>query len=152
MKKYICILIAVIGWSCSSSKDVIIEPKYSDFKIVNTPVVVENDTIYVNELRFYEMESATDAKKLMRQNYGKWSEKLSGLHHQIIKRIVWQDVKLIDGNDKTFTVVTDGTESMYDYFTCLIVFDSEKKDCFKDGHPYKEELIKLFTDKMDKIK
>lgn len=151
MKKYIWTLLILIFLSCSSSKDVTKEQKYSDFKIVNTPLIVKNDTIYVNELRFYKIQSALDGMKLMYQNYGKWNKKINGIHQQNINRIVWQNVKLIDGNDEKFTVISDGTETRTDYFACLMVFDSEEKDCFKAEHPYKDELINLFADKMNRI-
>ena len=96
MKNCIWTLLIVIFLSCSSSKDVTNKQKYFDIKIVNTPLIVENDTIYVNELRFYTIQSALDGMKLMYQNYGKWHQKISGKHQQNINRIVWENVKLID--------------------------------------------------------
>ena len=40
---------------------------------------------------------------------------------------------------------------MTDYFARLMVFDSGGNDCFKKGHPNREELTELFIDKMRKI-
>ncbi len=138
-------------FTCTTTKEISQAKPYTDFKIVNTPLKVENKTLSLNELRFYEIQSAMDGMKLMYQNYGKWNKKIKGKHQQNIERIIWQNIKLIDGDIKTFTVIADGTETMTNYFACLMVFDSEEKDCFKTGHPYKEKLTELFVDKMSRI-
>ncbi len=68
MKNCIWILLVFIFLSCSSSKNITQKQKYSEFKIVNTLLELENDTIYINELRFYKIQSAFDGMKLMYQN------------------------------------------------------------------------------------
>ena len=68
MKKYIFILSIISIFSCSSYKDVSVKETYTQFKIVSTPILVENDTIYIHELRFYKIKSAKDGMKLMYQN------------------------------------------------------------------------------------
>jgi len=151
MKNYIWTLLALIVLSCSSSRDVKVKQNYSEYKIVETPLIVENDTIYVSELRFYKVYSAIDGMKLMHQNYGEGTKKISGKHQQNIDRIVWQDVKLIEGNEETFTVITDGTETKKEYYTCIMVFDSEGRSCFQADHPYREQLIEFFAEKMNKV-
>jgi hypothetical protein len=151
MNKCTLLSIALIAMSCSSFKHVGSSIDYPEFEIVNTPLIIEKDTVYVDELRFYQVQSALDGMKLMHQNYGKWNKKIAGIHQQNIHRIVWENVKLIDGNNETFTVIADGTETPNEYFACVMVFDSNDKDCFKTEHPYKEQLTKLLTDKMTKI-
>ena len=47
MKKYILILSILSIFSCSSYKDVSVKETYTQFKIVSTPILVENDTIYI---------------------------------------------------------------------------------------------------------
>ena len=49
MKKYILILSIISIFSCSSYKDVSVKEAYTQFKIVSTPILVENDTIYIHE-------------------------------------------------------------------------------------------------------
>lgn len=151
MKKYIWMLLMFTALSCSSSKDVTNKNEDLEFGVVNTPLIVENDTIYINELRFYRTQSVMDGMKLMYENYGNWSEKINGKHQQNINRIVWQNVKLINESNELFTVIADGTETKTDYFACLMIFDSQDKDCFNTEHPYKEQLTKLFVDKMKEI-
>ncbi len=79
------------------------------------------------------------------------TEKIDGRHQQNIHRIIWNNVKLIDGIDESFTIIADGTETTSDYFACLIVYDSSGNDCFKEEHPYREKLTELLADKMNKI-
>lgn len=148
MKNLIWIILIALGLGFSSSEEVISEQKYTNYEIVNTPLLINNDTIHINELRFYKVQSALDGMKLMYRNYGGWSSKISGKHQPNIHRIVWKNVKLLEGKNNTFTVIADGTESHAGYFACLIVFDIKGKDCFSEGHPYKEELTNLFASKM----
>ncbi len=150
MKNCIWILLVFVILSCSSSKDAANQDKEPDFKIVNTPLVVDADTIHINELRFYNIQSARDGMMLMYQNYGEWDSKVEGTHQDNINRFIWRNVKLIDGDAATFTVIAEGTEKSKDYFACLMVFDSEGKDCFTDEHPYKEKLTIALADKMSK--
>ncbi|MFD2725816.1 hypothetical protein [Hyunsoonleella rubra] len=138
MKKCILILFSLILYCCSSSKEVSKKTNHGKFEIVNTPLVVENDTIYMNELRFYRIQSALDGMKLMYENYGNWNKKVDGKHQQNINRIVWSDINLQNEIDEKFTVVADGKETMTDYFACLMVFDSNGKDCFNPEHPIKK--------------
>lgn len=149
MRTYILLLFVLILWNCSSSKEK--TRSSSRFEIVNTPMILENDTININELRFYKIQSALDTMKLMYLNYGDWNKKILSKHQININRIVWKNLKLIDDNDKTFTVIADGTETMTDYFACLIVYDSNGRNCFDDDYPYKEVLTNLFVDKMNSL-
>ena len=151
MKKHIWTLIALFVFSCSSSKDIAKQEQQSEYKIVNTPLIVENDTIYVNELRFYKIQSALDGMKLMYKNYGEWNKKIDGKHQQNINRIIWSNVKLLEHSNEKFTVIVDGTETMSDYFACLIVYDALGDDCFKMGHPKRDALTELFVNKMNKL-
>lgn len=147
MRTYILLLFLLFLWNCSSSKEK--TRSSSRFEIVNTPVILDNDTININELRFYKIQSARDAMKLMYLNYGEWDRKIPSKHQENINRIVWKNVNLIDANDKAYTVIADGTETLKDYFACLIVYDSEGRNCFDDNHPDKEVLTNLFVKKMN---
>ncbi len=151
MKNHIWKLLALIVLSCSSSRDVKLKEHYLEFKIAETPLILENETIYLNELRIYKTYSAMDGMRLMQQNFGEGNNELTGKHTQYLKRIIWQDVKLLDEKDETFTVITDGIESKKAYFTCIMVFDSEGRNCFNPEHPYREQLIDFFVEKMKSL-
>ena len=134
--------------ACVASKTGTKKRIVSEFEIVKIPIIIKNDTIIVNELRFYEIESARDGMMLMYQNYGKWDAKIIGKHQSNVNRLIWQDNKLFENFNETFTIIADGTETLNDYYACLMVFDSKEKDCFDINHPYRERLTELFNEKM----
>lgn len=148
MKIYIWALLMLLVLSCSSSKDIITEKNRPEFEIVKTPLIDGGTANSVNELRFYKIQSALDGMKLMYLNYGKWTKKVQGKHQQNINRIIWSNVELIRGENERFTVIADGAETSTDYFACLIVYDSEGNNCFEAGHPNREKLTVLFSEKI----
>lgn len=149
-KRHFFIIVLLCVLSCSSAKMKTDSKATVEFEVVKTSLVIEKDTLTFNELRFYKVESALDAMKLMYLNYGKWNKKISGKYQSNINRIIWNDVKLF-GDNEVFTVVADGTETLSDYFASLVVFDSEDKDCFNTGHPSRAKLINLFAAKMKSL-
>lgn len=134
--------------SCSTSKNITDLKPSTNFEIIKSPSAFEKDTLILSELRFYKIQSALDAMKLMYLNYGKWSKKNQGKYQENIDQIVWNNVKLLENNEN-FTVIASGTETLSDYFTSLIVLDSSNIDCFNEDHPLKDRLIDLFTSKMN---
>ncbi len=153
MKKYVWILMTLTITACYTNTYIpgSLQRKVNvEYQIVNTPLVVKNDTINVNELRFYKIKSAYDGVLLMYQNYGKWDQKIKGKHQNNIEAIIWKNIELICESEEKFTVIADGTETLTDYFACLMVFDSNGKDCFQKEHPYKDKLTELFVEKMKK--
>jgi hypothetical protein len=52
---------------------------------------------------------------------------------------------------KNFTIIADGTETINEYFACLIVLDSKGNDCFEENNPYKEKILNLFLTQMIKV-
>lgn len=153
MKKCFLILLSFVLINCSSTKKTGNKPKNSKFEIVETFLVDEktNVNFSIYELRFYKIMSALDGVALMYQNYGMWDKKIEGKHQQNINRIIWDNIKLIEGYDEEFTIVADGTETVNNYFACLMVFDSKGKNCFNNKHPLKEKLTDLFVNKMKRI-
>jgi len=109
MRNYIYFFFALFIFGCSSTKEVSINKANSYFKVVTTPILVEKDTIYINELRFYKIKSARDGMKLMYLNFGKWNKKTKGVHQKNMNSFIWENVKLLDENNNLFTVVADGT-------------------------------------------
>ena len=151
MKNYILLLILCFLFACKASKKEVDRNSKTKHEIITIPMIVKEDTISFNELRFYKIQSAMDGMKLMYLNYGKWDEKTVSKYQYNINRIVWRDRKLfIDDNEK-FTVIADGTETLGKYFSSLMVFDSNENDCFADNHPYKERLTELFVSKKKKL-
>lgn len=144
LRSYYLLILLFCVISCSTSKSTAALKPYSDFEIIEFPLVLEKDTITLSELRFYKIQSALDAMKLMYLSYGDWSKKSQGRYQENINQIVWNNVKLL-GNNENFTVIANGTETLNEYFTSLIVLDSKNEDCLNTSHPLKEKLIELFT-------
>ena len=152
MRNYIYIFFALFIFGCSSTKEFSKNKINSYFKIITTPILVEKDTIYVNELRFYNIKSARDGMKLMYLNFGKWNKKIESIHQKNTNSFIWENVPLLDENTTLFTVVADGTETKTDYFASIKIFDTVQKDCLRGNYPYQQKLIKVLTAKMGNIK
>jgi hypothetical protein len=152
MRNYIYFFFALFIFGCSSTKEVSINKANSHLKVVTTPILVEKDTIYINELRFYKIKSARDGMKLMYLNFGKWNKKTKGVHQKNMNSFIWENVKLLDENNNLFTVVADGTETETDFFASIKIFDDTQKDCLKENYPYQQQLIKVLTTKMSNQK
>ncbi|MBC3758027.1 hypothetical protein H7U19_06400 [Hyunsoonleella sp. SJ7] len=139
--------------NCSVAKN--IDKKKNDVKyeIVQVPFVYENekDTLFLNELRFYNIKSALDGIGLINQNYGTWDKEAEGKYQKNIKRFIWEDLKLFESSEEVFTIVADGTETINDYFACLMIFDSQGNDAFNKKHEFNQRLKELFLYKMKKI-
>lgn len=151
MRNYIYLFFALFIFGCSSTTEVSRKKLYSQFKIISTPILVEKDTVLVNELRFYDIKSAKDAIKLMYIDHGKWTKKLEGTHQKTLKRFVWQNVKLFDTYNDLFTVIAGGVESNTNYFTYLTIIDAAQKDCLQENHTFRKTLTDHFTSKMNRL-
>lgn len=151
MKKILLLAFMVMTLCGNSQTKTDKESNKKEFLIVNTPILIEKDTAYVNQLRFYKINSALDGMMLMYRNYGEWNKKSNSLHQSNIKRLIWKEVKLLDNSDETFLVIADGTETMKDYYACLMVFDSNDRDCLDESHPLNQKIMNNLVQKMRKL-
>jgi len=118
------------------------------YAIVVDTVIKNLDTFYTSELRIYEIASSLDATKMMYKNYGDWSGEHKGKYQENINQCVWLDVDL-NNDGRKYIVITDGTETLTEYFTSLIIFDSDTKNCFQYDYPKRQEMIDLVMEKMN---
>lgn len=107
--------------------------------------VIFNGTL--NELRFYNINSALDTRKTMYKEFGKWQTTSKGMYQQNIDQKIWNKI-IIFKNEPPFTIITDGTETTNDYFSCICIIDSTGRDCFEQNHPFKEKIMEWFTQKI----
>ncbi|WP_271407473.1 hypothetical protein [Tenacibaculum soleae] len=165
MKKLTLITFTLFGiLSCTSSKTIsengnavgirqktsnpntpyIYKNGYKDFEIKPTLTIRNNDSTYINELRFNAVFSAMYTKKLMYDKYGKWDKEVwpNGAKRPIL---VWEKRKLIETQDELYSVATNGTESMKEMFASVIVFDSKNRDCLSENYHSKDSLINFFA-------
>lgn len=137
----ICFLTILLPFlvACGSGSPVLTK---KDYRTESYKLAVESDTMTVNKLRFYKHgNSSMLTMKLMYDNYGMWNKKKHGW-------LIWEDLKLFDDRDITYTVIALGDEIWRDYDTSLFAVDSNGKDCFKNGYPDKKRIIDLFVGKV----
>ncbi|WP_066222032.1 hypothetical protein [Formosa haliotis] len=117
---------------------------FKDYEVKPILTLQDNDSIYVNELRFNAVFSALYTKKLMYDKYGKWDQEvwLQGATRPIL---VWENRKLLESEDQLYSVATNGTESKAEMFASVIVFDLKNNDCMSDNYQQRDALIHFFA-------
>lgn len=151
MNRALIILFTVCLLSCSSSKvntnESVTKTRFKGVEMAKTTKAINSDTVTFNELRFHNIDSASDTMKMMFLEYGAWYSGSDGLHQENMTRKAWGNIKLFE-TDERFTIIADGTESINGYYAFLTVFDSKGNDCFDENHPSKNKLITFFNERM----
>ena len=124
---------------------------YRDFEITPTLTVNENDSTYINELRFNAVFSSMYTKKLMFDEFGKWDKEIrpNNERHPIL---VWENKRLFNKENKTYSIAASGIESKKEMYASVIVFDSENRDCLSETHPKKDSIINYFSNGIINLK
>lgn len=123
------------------------KPKNIYHEVVLIPLIVDADTLFINELRFFTQRSAKDASLMMYGTYGMWQEEANGKHQENISQNIWKEVELIPNNH--YTVLTDGTEQYIEFFTSFLVIDSTQNDALSYKNPLRDSLINTISQMMD---
>ncbi len=144
------LLIGMFIVGCGPTKQNEKEAKL-EFEVVEVPMVVDNDTIIVNELRFYEIANALQSMQLNYDKHGKWNSVINGRYQSNVPQLIWTNVKILNQNE-TFTVSACGTETMSEYFSGIMVLDENNRDCFSENHPNRDQLIAYFSSNMRNLK
>ena len=118
-----------------------------EYSIVVDTVINYSDTFYTAELRIFKIKSSMDAMNMMYKNYGEWSGERKGKYQENISQLIWLNVDL-NKDGKKYLVIADGTETMTAYFTSLIIFDSDTKNCFQHDYPERQKLLNLIMGNM----
>jgi hypothetical protein len=144
MKAIVAILIiSVVTISCKPTAMI-----NTDYKVVEVPVIYENDTITSYELRFYKIGSSTNSMQAMFDNYGKWDTRLEGRYQENIPQLIWENLKFFETAHSSFTVSASGMENNSQFFSSFQVFDEDGKDCLEPGHPARSFWIRNFSEKI----
>ncbi len=133
--------------SCKTSKTDSYIEKNDNYRVVTSPLVNNNDTILVDELRIYNIRSSFDGEVVMYKEFGEWQDRYEGKFDNERYQFYWEDVDLL-GTDERFTVITDGIEGGSAYFVSFIVYDSQGRSCFRDENEYRNMLIELIYDRI----
>ena len=154
MKKIITVLILIISCACSTPKSKTdnsfkrdISVKTAEFGVVQVPIISDSDTLILNELRFYTINSALNSIKMMSGIYGNSNMELEGRYQSNLPQMVWKNKEILN-NDELYTISACGTETGTEHFASIAIFDSEKKDCLDNSHPDRQKLIDFFVSKM----
>lgn len=149
MKKLIPIFILIL-FGCRTSQKLLKNENNSEFEIVEISIGSENHKMQINELRIYNQSSSVNTSIMIHKEFGKWSEKLPGKYQNNIDQYLWENVNLSD-TLRDLTIVTDGTETINENFTSLLIYDSNFKDCLNPKYKYQNRAIEIIMDKMRKL-
>lgn len=116
---------------------------YANYTIVQIPTLMDKDTIKLNELRFHAVSGAGYTKKVMFENFGRWSKEIWFEGNQNL--LVWENVKLFEDEIELYTVSASGLESMEQMYASVIVFDAQNRDCLSNGSMKKEKVTGYFA-------
>ena len=116
---------------------------YSNYVIEPVLTISNKDSIYINELRFNNVFSATYTQKLMFDKFGVWDKEINikGNKNLIL---IWEKRKLFNSTD-VYSIATDGIENMKNIYASVVVFDSKNNDCLTKDHPKKDSIIAFFS-------
>lgn len=135
------ILLSVLSLpSCTPTKSVVFSKSKIKYEIVQRPFITYDDTIYINEMQFYPIDSAFDIQAACYNNFGKWDLAYDGKYNPGIQQLIWNSVKLFD-TDQEFKLLTDGEESGTEYFSAVMVFDTKSKDALTEDNPQRQTII-----------
>ena len=153
MKKNIfTITIILILFSCSSTTKVnekrcnsILKNDYKTILEEKFESVVNNDTIFLNEVKYECVYTAMYIKKGMYDRFGKWNQEIypKGQNHPIL---LWNNVKLFPNDTTEFIVAANGLENTETIYASVLVFDKKNRDLLSDESELKTKLIYYFSD------
>lgn len=120
--------------NCMSTTPLLTERTYySNYGVVQIEMISHTQTFDINELRIFDPRSALDAAVLLYDMTGKWNQLSIGKYQTNINQYVWKDI-FINDTIKNLTVITDGTETLTDYYTSFIVIDDKNQDALNLSH------------------
>ena len=145
------IITALLLISCSSTKikigkrcKSILKNDYRNILEEKFESVVDNETIFLNEVKYKCVHTAMYIKKGMYDRFGKWNKEIypKGKHRPIL---LWNNVKLFPDDTTEFIVAANGLESAETIYASVLVFDKKNKDLLSEESEYKTKLIEYFS-------
>lgn len=156
MKKIILLLLIIIINSCAqknksfTKKPSVIKQYGQKYSIVKVPVITNQDTIYINEVRFFNITSLANAHKVMYDKFGQWDTSMDSNNGMRFPRLIWTDIKLLQDQDQ-YSIITDGIETPSEYFTSYTVIDANNKDVLDINHPKREQIIEYLAGELNNM-
>ena len=118
---------------------------FSSLVIEQVQSVVEEDTLYLNQMAFKCVDSFFRIKKNMFEKFGMWSDNVC-IECPGHNALIWENIELLPNNDKKFYVVTHGERKQIGFSLWVQVFDEELNDMLANDSPYIKELMDFFSD------
>ena len=84
-------------------------------------------------------------KQVMYERFGKWSKEVRPNIDESHPILVWEKVKLFEGEDKQYSVYTSGDENWNEIYASVLVFDENNNDCLNASYSSKEKIIEYFS-------
>lgn len=106
--------------------------------------VINNDTLFVNEIKYRCVHSALYTKKVMYDRFGMWDKAVITERGKRYPNLIWKDIKLFTDLDKKFTVIARGVESRQTIYASIMVFDEEGNDMLTKDSAFQFRLVEFF--------
>jgi len=149
MTKVIVLIVMLFAFfSCKTNKLTYSEkPDYTIETVVSS---IENNAISINELRFYNIKSAMDSKKIMFDKFGKWNKAVVNPNerHPVL---VWENISFFKGDSKTYSIAASGIETPTEHYTSVIVFNDKNEDCLSPTSNERQFIINYFSKSLKNV-
>ncbi|MEM6687451.1 MAG: hypothetical protein AAF617_16855, partial [Bacteroidota bacterium] len=84
--------------------------------------------------------------KVLFDRFGLWHKKIYRNPSSRIPELLWENIQLLENDDKKFTVVARGLESRKTIYASIMIFDENNYDMLSKTSPYRDKIVKLFSD------
>ncbi|MGI9650443.1 hypothetical protein [Chryseobacterium sp. RLHN22] len=119
---------------------------FKNYNVFTKKIIKKNnDTTELNELKFNAVLSAMYTKQVMYERFGKWSKEVRPNIDESHPILVWEKVKLFEGEDKQYSVYANGDENWNEIYASVLVFDENNNDCLSTSYSNKEKIIEYFS-------
>ena len=107
--------------------------------------VVDNASVSLNEVKYKCVYSSMYIKKGMYDRFGKWNKVIfpADKNHPVL---LWENVKLFEGNPSEFNVAASGLENKETIYASVLVFNKNNEDLLSTDSAYKPKLIGYFSE------
>lgn len=151
MRYFLAIFITCLLLSCSTTTEISLpkkcgsypENKFENISIEKFKSIVNKDTLFFNELKFYCVYNASYLNKGMYDSFGKWHQIIHNNSHNPI--LLWERIKLFENDTTKFTIATRGFEGLGSIYASVLVFDENNNDLLTTNSKYKPKLIEYFS-------
>jgi hypothetical protein len=149
MKQLSLLITILLVLGCKSKgSDSFLYMNKQKFRIVKSPMMVNNDTIMIKELRFYRISSARNSGQVIYDKFGDWNRETNSFFGGYrTHALIWDNINLLD-DENLFSIICDGTESEVGYFSSIMIFDAAKNNCLESDHPHYNAVIAKVTQMM----